>query len=190
MDAKLSQKRQTLLVLRAQAGDREAMDELLKACQEELFGYLLKMLRQRNDAEDTLQQTMLQAATKIKWLRNPELFRAWIYRIASRQAYRIVRRRQHKLEFSNAEFIEELPVREDKIAADEDLVGQIPTWLGRLTPNGREAVILHYMKGFTTHEVADILGIPLGTAKSRISYALTCIRRLSSQPQEGQSNDK
>ena len=59
----------------------------------------------------------------------------------------------------------------------EDLIGQIPEWLERLTPKGREAVMLHYLEGFTTEDVAEILGVPLGTAKSRISYALACIRK-------------
>ena len=86
-------KRLTLLVLRAQAGDREALDRLLEAHQGELFGYLAKMLRDHSDAEDAVQQTFMQAVKKLRWLREPEYFRPWVFRIASRIAFRMIKQR-------------------------------------------------------------------------------------------------
>lgn len=177
MDSKLSTKRTTMLVLRAQAGDRDAADRLLETIQGELFGYLLKMLNDRADAEDVLQASLLQAVKKLKWLREPEHFRAWIFRIASRQGFRIIKRRQKRVEFSNVEFLDAVAPAEITEPEHQDLIQRIPEWLERLTPNGREALMLHYLMGFTTAQVADILGIPLGTAKSRISYSLACIRK-------------
>ena len=177
MDNKLPKKRLTLLILRAQSGDRTAIDRLLEVHQTELFGYLMKMLRNRGDAEDTLQATLLQAVRKLTWLKNPASFRSWIFRIASRNAFRIIKRRQQQKEFSNAEFIDAATQPELCESPQQDLIGQIPQWLEKLTPRGREVIILHYLKGFTTEEVADILDIPLGTAKSRISYSLLCIRK-------------
>lgn len=169
-------KRLTLLVLRAQLGDREAVDQLLEAHQAELYGYLSKMLRAHFYAEDALQATMMQAVKKLRWLREPKYFRPWIYRIASRVAFRMMKQRNRAKEFSNTPFIDgaaELVVDDSEMS---DLIEQIPKWLERLTPKGREAVILHYLKGFTNEEVAEILDIPVGTVKSRISYSLSCIR--------------
>lgn len=177
MDKLSTKKRLTLLVLRAKAGDREAVDRLLEAHQSELFGYLKKMLRDHSDAEDVLQQTMMQAVKKLRWLREPEYFRPWVFRIASRIAFRIIKQRQRTKEFSNAPFIDGAADLEFGDSETTDLTQQIPEWLERLTPKGREAVILHYLEGFTTEEVAEILNIPLGTAKSRISYSLACIRK-------------
>ena len=177
MDSKLSKKRTILLVLRAQAGDREAMDRLLETCQSELLGYLSKMLRNRADAEDVLQTTLMQAIKKIKWLQEPALFRPWVFRIASRNSFRIIKQTRRRNEVSNAEFIDVVPQPEIEQLAHQDLIEQIPAWLEKLTPKGREAVILHYRKGFTSQDVAGILGIPLATAKSRISYSLACIRK-------------
>jgi len=177
MDSKPSKKRLTLLVLRAQSGDRDAVDRLLETCQGELFGFLVKMLRDHSDAEDALQATLLQIAKKLRWLREPEYFRSWVFRIASRMAYRVIQQRQRKKEFSNADFIDGASSHEVDESEKSILIDSIPKWLEKLTPNGREAVILHYIEGFTSQEVAEILGIPLGTAKSRISYSLTCIRK-------------
>lgn len=171
-----------MLVLRAQAGDRQALDRLLELHQSELFGYLTKMLPCQADAEDVLQQTLIQAAKKITWLREPNYFRAWVFRIASRMAFRVIKRNQRNREHSNEAYINEVADEEYMNSATAGLVEQIPQWLERLTPKGREAVILHYLRGFTTEEVAEILDIPVGTAKSRISYSLACIRKhLSNQ---------
>ena len=178
MDNNVSTKRRsTLLVLRAQADDREALDRLLQAHQGELFGYLAKMLRDHSDAEDAVQQTWMQAVKKLRWLREPEYFRPWVFRIASRIAFRMIKQRKRTKEISNAPFIDAATDLEFENSEMTDLTERIPEWLERLTPKGREAVILHYMKGFTTQEVAEILSIPIGTAKSRISYSLSCIRK-------------
>ena len=153
------------------------MDRLLELHQSELYGYLMKMLHDRSDAEDTMQASLLQAVRKLKWLREPAFFRSWIFRIASRNAFRVIKQRQRRKEFSNAEFIDTAPQQGVDDSDQMDLVGRIPDWLERLTPKGREAIILHYLEGFTTEEVANILDIPIGTAKSRISYSLACIRK-------------
>ncbi len=177
MDSKFSKKRLALLVLRAQASDREAVDRLLEIHQGEVFGYLTKMLGNHSDAEDALQATLLQAVNKIRWLREPAYFRSWVFRIASRKAFQIIEQQKRRREISNAEFIDVVPQKEVDDSEQLDLIELIPEWLDRLTPVGREAITLHYLNGFTTEQVADILDIPLGTAKSRISYSLSCIRK-------------
>lgn len=189
MVKKTSEQRQAvLLVLRAQSGDRVATDQLLQMFQSPLLGYLVKMLGNSADAEDALQTTLIQAVAKLRWLRNPELFRPWLFRIASRVAYRLLKtqKRWHKLH--EAKTIEQLaePIPDDA-KYDPELVENIPRWLDSLTPNGREVLLLHYIEGFTAQQVADILQIPLGTAKSRISYALTCIRKQI--PEKGTPNE-
>lgn len=101
-----SKKRLILLFLRAQAGDREAVDQLLETFQNELFSYLEKLLSTCTDSEEILQTALIQAVTKIKWLREPEYFRPWIYRIASRNAYRVIKVCKRRKEYSNAGFID------------------------------------------------------------------------------------
>lgn len=169
--------RDVLLVLRAQAGDRQAVDRLLQIYQQPLFRYLLRMLRDHSDAEDALQATLIQAAKKLRWLRDPSLFRSWSFRIASRIAYRSIKLRQRKPEQTNSEIMDDFASQELDGADRSELIEQIPDWLDSVSAKGREALILHYLEGFTTEQVAEILGVPLGTAKSRISYSLASIRK-------------
>jgi len=173
-----SDKRLRLLVLRAQSGDRMAIDRLLSEHQHDLFGFLTNMLHNHADAEDALQVTLLQVVRKLKWLKNPASFRPWLYQIASRTAWRNMKTQGKHNQLNASAQLEQLAAAPQELPPEEDhLIQQIPQWLERLSMKGREAVILHYLKGFTTEQVAEILDIPLGTAKSRISYSLTCIRK-------------
>lgn len=79
------------LVLRAQADDRAAQDELLRRVEEPLFGYLLALIGDRHLAEDVLQEVFVIGLRKLRWLRDAGLFRPWLYRIASREAFRALR---------------------------------------------------------------------------------------------------
>ena len=78
--------RQRALVLRAQSGDREAFDALLRDLAPPLLRYLSRVLGEIPLAEDVLQETFLAIVRKIGWLHDPALFKAWAYRIASREA--------------------------------------------------------------------------------------------------------
>ena len=138
-------RRMTLLVLRAQAGDREAVDRVLQIHQDSLFRYLLKMLRDHSDAEDSLQKTLLQMAKKLRWLRNPALLRAWAFRIASRVAYRTIKKRTRQRELTNLAMIDEFPHAETDRHNANELTERIPEWLDSLTPKGREVLILHQL---------------------------------------------
>jgi RNA polymerase sigma-70 factor, ECF subfamily len=90
--------RESWLVLRAQSGDREALDELLKSVQGPLYGYVFSLVRERPLAEDILQEVFFRVYRKLGWLREPELFRAWAYRIATREAFRHLRRERRRAE--------------------------------------------------------------------------------------------
>lgn len=77
-----NQEQETWRVLRAQAGDGEALDELLKAVEEPLYRYISRLVGERAAAEDILQEVFIHIYRKLGWLREPELFRPWAYRIA------------------------------------------------------------------------------------------------------------
>src|SRR5687768_12937623 len=76
------------LVLLAQSGDRAALGALLEGVQPRLRGYLRMLKRDAAAADDVLQDTFVIAVRKLKFLRDPALFRPWIYRIATREAHR------------------------------------------------------------------------------------------------------
>src|SRR5687768_11440398 len=76
------------LVLLAQAGDRDALGELLERVQPRLRGYLRFVTRDEARADDVLQDAFVIAVRKLEFLRDPAVFRTWLYRIATREAHR------------------------------------------------------------------------------------------------------
>lgn len=165
----------TFWILRAQSGDRDAFDSLLRVYQHDLLRYLVSLIGHQADAEDALQTTFVQVYRKLSWLRDPRHFRAWLFRIASRVAYRQISKRQGQKEFSNVEVVEPV-VHNADLLVQEEMIEQLPSLLEKLTLKGREVCVLHFLEEFSIQQVADILDIPLGTVKSRISYALQCLR--------------
>ena len=103
-------KQEIFLVLRAQAGDREALDELLKLVQEPLYRYIVNLVSSRALAEDILQEVFILIYRKLSWLREPEVFRPWAYRIATREAFKQLKRERRWMDSSVDETaLEEMP---------------------------------------------------------------------------------
>ncbi len=176
--AKADDRRQILRVLLAQAGDRQALDELLRSIQEPLLRYVSSIVRDPQLAEDVLQEVFVLICRKLRWLREPAYFRAWAYRIASRSSlralekeHRLTDRREPALEL---ETIAELPLEE---AYDRELIARLPGLLASVSRASRTVLSLHYLHEMTLSEVADVLGLSEGTVKSRLAYGLSTLRK-------------
>lgn len=157
------------LVLRAQSGDRDAFDALLRDVAPPLHRYVSRVTADRALADDVVQETLIAIVRKIAWLSDPSLFRAWAFRIASRNAFRHLRRRRihEPLEEMAAEVPEADPWQRERLLAS----------LERLSPASRAVVTLHYLEEMPLSEVAAILDLSLGTVKSRLSYGLSQLRK-------------
>jgi len=163
------------LVLQARAGDREALEQLLLNVQGRLLAYVTGVVG-RTAADDVLQEVLLQIYRQLKWLREPELFIPWTYRIASRASFKFLKR------------VRRLPMAEEESRPLEDL-GQIlqpelkffcelPELLERLSPRSRAVLHLHYLQDLPLNDIAAILEIGVGTVKSRLAYGLSCLREI------------
>ena len=171
-------KREIFLILRAQSGDREAFDELLKSIQSALFRYIIRLVGEAALAEDITQEVFLIIYRKIRWLENPQLFRAWAYRIASREAFRRLKREKRWAEqIRDEEVLEKISARETAEIYEPELIEKIPTLISNVSPASRAVLILHYLDEMSLSEAAEILDISLGTAKSRLAYGLTSLRQ-------------
>lgn len=168
-------RRLTLLVLRSQAGDRQALDELLSSIQQPLFGYLRRLTGDPELAKDVLQEVFVLIWRKLRWLRQPELFRPWCYRIASRSAFRALRRERRW----SARDDEPLPDRTEQPpeAASSVPPAELLELLECVSPASRAVLVLHYLHEMSLQEVADVLGLSVGTAKSRLAYGLAVLRK-------------
>ena len=170
--------REGFLVLRAQSGDREALDALLASVQEPLYRYVLGLVGERHSAEDVLQETFMRIYRKLGWLREPALFRAWAYRIATREAFRHLKRERRWAEQSRDEdALDALPAPPPREEFAPELSARLHELVARLSPASRAVVVLYYLHEMSLEETADVLGVPLGTVKSRLAYGLGALRK-------------
>lgn len=162
-------------VLRAQAGDLAALDCLLRAVQVPLLRFVTRIVINPAAAEDVLQEVMITIYRKLQWLDRPEAFRAWAWRIASRQALAHLRRQERERHRIDPQAdVDGLEAADEGVA---DLVHRLPELLAHVSSSSRIVLALHYLEEQPLDEVAAILGIPLGTVKSRLAYGLRTLRQ-------------
>jgi RNA polymerase sigma-70 factor, ECF subfamily len=167
-----------LLILRCQAGDEAALAELIARYSPGLRFFLRNLADQPAAADDLLQETWFDVYRKVNRLRRPEAFAAWLYRIARDKAYRHGRRRRE------AAMPEAAAVDEGLAADDGDDPGFTPedaanvrAALDALPADQREVLILRFMEDMTYEQIAEVVGRPVGTVRSRIHYAKLALRQ-------------
>lgn len=164
---------QTLLVLLAQSGDRAALEQLLRETYAPLRRYITRLAGTAL-ADDILQETSLQIFRKLPFLREPAVFRPWTLRIASRIAFSHLKHARRWLP------LDDTPP-EPLSSPDPDL-GELPdaaflALLEHVSPASRAVLLLRYQHDLSLEETAAILEIPIGTAKSRLNYGVTALRK-------------
>jgi len=167
-------KQEAAWVIRAQCGDRDAMEQVLRNVQPSLHRYIRRLVGPAA-ADDVLQDVLIAIARKLSWLENPLLFRAWAYRIASRAAFAHLRREKRRGRQETTEEVLEALVAPEARPSDEGLRELLDGAV--LSPGSRAVLILHFQQDMPLAEVAAILEIPVGTVKSRLAYGLTALRR-------------
>ena len=170
-------KRETRLVLLAQSGDRAALEELFESVAGPLGRYVRAATGDRALADDVLQEVFILIYRKLYWLRDPELFRPWAYRIASREVVRQLKRERRWPAQLDEDFALEQIAAETREAFEPELAERLPELLSKVSPASRMVLVLHYLDEIPLAEVAAVLGLPIGTTKSRLAYGLAALRR-------------
>lgn len=161
-------------MLRAHCGDREALELLLRSVQPALHRCLCGMVG-RSFADDVQQEVLIVICRKLSSLHRPELFRAWMYRVAYRAAFRHLKReRRWSDQLRDESILDQLPTPE-WVPSSEMLLDILSENL--ISPACRAVLVLHFQEELPLQEVAAILAIPLGTAKSRLAYGLSAMRK-------------
>jgi RNA polymerase sigma-70 factor (ECF subfamily) len=164
-------------VLRAQAGDRESLNLLLKAVQEPLYRYIVRIVGDVHSAEDILQEVFVRIYRKLGYLSEPQVFRAWAYRIASRETFRYLKRERRWTEQERDEAVlNMIPLLTEPEEFEPELLERLPQMINALSPASRAVVVLYYLHELSLAEVADALEISVGTVKSRLAYGLKSLR--------------
>jgi RNA polymerase sigma-70 factor (ECF subfamily) len=161
-------------VLRALSNDREALELLLRSIQPSLRRYVLGLVGARH-VDDVLQEILIVVARKLAGLEQPQLFRPWAFRVATRAAYRYLKKQRRWLEQSADDSILDALAAPDAPPSSERLDELLTT--DAVSPASRAVMLLHFKEEMSLPEVAAILEIPLGTVKSRLAYGLNILRK-------------
>ena len=162
------------LVEAAQRGDRGAYVDLVRPRSDRLFGIAQRILHDVDRAEDAFQDALVIAWRDLRSLRDPDRFDAWLQRLLINLCIRHASRERRRV--AN---LRVLPI--DGPAAPDDiqtvaLRDQIERGFRRLSLDQRVVLTLHHFSGYAPSEIAEILGIPPGTARSRLHNAHRAIR--------------
>ena len=162
------------LVERARRGDRHAFADLIRASGARLDATARLILRDPELAQDAVQETLIRAWRSLPGLRDSGSFDHWLHSLVVNACIDLIRRRKRRVIEVDVAPILEFPTHDDTgRIADRD---QLDRALARLEPEARAVVVLHFYLDLPLPQVAAMLGIPVGTAKSRLHRSLGTLR--------------
>jgi RNA polymerase sigma-70 factor (ECF subfamily) len=170
------------LVKRAQRGDMDAYDELVRRYQERIYATIYHMTSNHEDANDLAQETFIKAFQALKSFKGGSSFYTWVYRIAVNKTINFLKQRKNKAHMSlndldfNAEHDPDLvALISDKTPRREvnltELQEKLNSALQKLSEPHRLVVTLHDVQGLSHEEIARIMDCNIGTVRSRLFYA-------------------
>jgi RNA polymerase sigma-70 factor (ECF subfamily) len=165
------------LLARVVTGDRQAFEIVMRNHEDRVFSVCLRILGDRDKALDAVQDTFLTVYRKARQFEGRSAVGTWIYRIAVNTCYDQLRRMQRRPTESLPEHADPADPAAEEAIESASLRPEIETALAGLTPDFRDVVVLSDLEGLPLPEVAEVLGVPVGTVKSRLFRA----RRLLAQ---------
>jgi RNA polymerase sigma-70 factor (ECF subfamily) len=161
------------LVARLRAGHSDAFEMLYQRHASRIFGLALRMLQNRADAEDAVQEIFLQAHDKLPSFEGRAAFGTWLYRLGVNRCLDHLRSRRAKEQARNEPLTPTLPGGRP---AGGTRRLELERAIGELPPSSRAAFLLHDVEGYDHKEVGEILGIAVGTSKSLVHRARLKLR--------------
>jgi RNA polymerase sigma factor (sigma-70 family) len=171
-----------ILVGRAQQGDLEAYDELVRRYQERIYATVYHMTSNHEDANDLVQDSFIKAFQALRSFKGGSSFYTWLYRIAVNKTINFLKQRKNRTHMSlndldfNAEhdpdlmaLISDKNPRRD--AGLSELQEKLNAALLKLSEAHRLVVVLHDVQGLSHEEIAQVAGCNIGTVRSRLFYA-------------------
>ena len=149
-------------------GDVAAFDELMAAHEDRVFGICLRMLRNRDAALDAVQETFLTVFRKADRYKAEAAFSTWLYRVAVNTCYDQLRRAKRRSADTLPEGHDPADPRGADAFESAEVRPEIEAALQSIGPEFRAAVVLVDLEGLALETAADMLGVPVGTVKSRV----------------------
>jgi RNA polymerase sigma-70 factor, ECF subfamily len=160
-------------VSRAMRGDHDAFAALINASVGGLYVLATLILRDSDRAQDATQEAIVKAWRGLPRLRDPELFQAWLRKMVVNACYDEGRRVRRRAEISLVHLADRHVADTTNAFAESD---RLERAFRRLPLDQRTALVLQHKFGLSHVEIADTLGVPLGTVKSRLRYGIAALR--------------
>ena len=174
------------LVKAFKKGAAGALDELIGRYKNRLYAYLLKLLRDRNAADDLLQEVFIKVMKKLDSYGERQKFSAWLFTVAHHAVMDYFRsghrRREESLDTAGEDkspLADTLASREpgpDKLLEDAERAAVLQAAFDRLSADQREIFLMRHYSGLSFKEISDILSVPIGTVLARMSRAMAKMR--------------
>lgn len=171
-----------LLIEKARQGDRKSQEILLSRHEQLIFDLIMRILRNRDDAMDALQDTMVKAIINLGRYDPKYDFGTWLMRIATTTSLDILRKRRREANYlvETGTSVKDIPSGEPPIdtqVANRITVEAVERAMGRLTPKYRTVLLLRYRNDLSYNEIADTLSVPVGTVKILLHRAHKALKR-------------
>jgi RNA polymerase sigma-70 factor (ECF subfamily) len=160
------------LIERARDGDRVSQEGLVRLYERRVFGLIVRMVGNREDARDILQETMVKALTSLHMYDASYSFTSWIFRMASNKSLDFLRRRKVELRVFAHDGEDRTDMIADKATPIDEVIAQKLDWdifegcMQKLDPRYRAALSLRYKDGLSYKEIGQVLSVPVGTVKT------------------------
>jgi RNA polymerase sigma-70 factor (ECF subfamily) len=164
------------LVLRAISGEHDAFASLVKGSIARQFAIARLILRDGDRAQDAVQDALVSAWRDVRGLREPDAWDAWLYRLTVRACYRAARKERHRTLVELHILPDPEPFSSFDVSLEVAERDRLDRRLGDLPLDQRAVMVLHFYLDLPLTDAADILGIPVGTAKSRLHRGLAALR--------------
>jgi len=162
------------LVELAQGGDEDAFDALVRVTGDRCLGIAYRILRDVDLAEDAVQSAYVSAWRDLRSLRDPDRFEPWLHRTLARACYEEARQSRRFTANVRSLPLAAMSVPDGAIGVVER--DQLERGIRRIPVEQRTVLVFHHYLGLTLSEIADRLGVPIGTVKSRLFYATSAMR--------------
>ena len=166
-------------------GNEEAFEELVKKYLKPIYNFLYRLTNDQAAAEDLAQDTFLKAWKNIRRFDQDRSFKTWIFTIAKNTVFDYFKKKK-ELPFSTLtdeegeswlENIADENILPDEILERKDIAEELNNFLQKLPPYYCTILLLHYKEDFSLHEIAEILGEPYNTIKSRHQRGLLSLKK-------------
>ena len=173
------------LVARSISGDADSFNELIRRWERPIYALAYRVIGREEDARDVCQETFLRAFRALKGFRGQAKFSSWLYRIALNLCRDWVRRERRTPVVQAPEGIDLMDLAAvgaptesiEDLVARKDLARTVERAMALLPEEQRTAIILKEYHGLTFKEIAELIGCPLSTVKTRLYQGLTVLRR-------------